>query len=864
MIGSNRNPFHPRALRRWLVRGSWRSLYFILFVIIGTVTAAWPLRQDSSAALARAIYEQSLCSVGWVLAADQGKGTGWVVDAQRRLLITNHHVVANGFVEIQFPVLRDGRPITERTWYLQNRRELLKTGRLVQGRVLRSEPAIDLALLQLDSLPDDVRALALAHASLGPGDAVFGLGNRYDSVALWACSHGQVRQVRTLGEGYFSGGQQLAKGARSLHVQMPINEGDSGGPLLNERGEAVGVAAAVDWEHQGAGLFIDLVEINALLSRAGCLPLPGPSRPSTDSPARRVYRQVVHSLVLVQAHSSANRHTGWLLDRSRRLIVTTADAVGTAETVHVAFLEFDAGQVIAEARHYRDKKAQVVAVVLARDSRRNVALVEAAWLPEKAEPGQLAKEDCFPGDRLHVLSNPDKFDTLWLYSGGWLRQKGRVQLGPTATEPEPEVLLMQSTSVEGEDGAPVCNDQIEVVGMLTGKSAPQQQTAYALAVSEIQAFLREQRARWDPVSAGDLIARGQLFLKARQSDRALVDFSAALRTDPVNALACCERSRAFQEKGNLDRALQDSNRAIRVQPQWANGYTQRAAVQLQRGQPRLAMADCDLALAIDRNDAMAFRVRGTALSEVGELDRALADLTDAIWLDRKSALAYLYRGRVYTRKNDWDRAIADFNQALAHDPLLAQGYRSRADVFWARSDVQAAWTDYDQALTLDAADAEACLGRGRAWSARHDAARALIDFNRCIQLAPRFSTGYLERGREHLRARNNDLALADFKVVMDLKPTMARDVVASIQRRARELEQGTDVDRQVCCRLCRAALQLLEPYGRERPKLRQLLQEGRKDLPEDMESGLHARRMLILVEAIREMLAAEQSNRDDG
>ena len=418
----------------------------------------------------------------------------------------------------------------------------------------------------------------------GPAQ-VQGLGHRYDSVALWTWCRGSVRQQRTLHDGYFSNGQQLAKGARILHAQLPINEGDSGGPLLNDRGEVVGVAAAVAWEHQGAGLFIDVAEVKALLGRAGWT---GPgSRDAggqvADGRGRLVYGDAVRILVLVQANQSERRHSGWVFDRTRRLIVTTAEAVGTRDTVQVTFPEFVKGQVVGPAGHYRDKKAQVPAVVLVRDGRRNLALLEAVRMPEDTQAARLAGEVPLPGDGLHALGNPDKLETLWLYSGGWMRQSGRTSLGQAADEPEAAVLLVQLAPAEGEDGGPVCNDRGELVGMLSGKSAAQQQIAYVLPVSEIQAFLGEQEARWRPLKAGDLVARGQLFLHARQPDRALVDFSAALEVDPEHAMACCERSRAFQDKGNLDRALEDSNRAIRLQPRLGPAYSQRAAVQVQRG-----------------------------------------------------------------------------------------------------------------------------------------------------------------------------------------------------------------------------------------------------------------------------------------
>src|SRR5260370_686517 len=134
-----------------------------------------------------------------------------------------------------------------------------------------------------------------------------GVACRYDVDALWAHSVGEVRQVQTLKEGYFSEGKELAKGARVVSAQVPINEGDSGGPLVNERGEVVGVAAAVTWEAHGAGLFIDAAEVRVL---ADITAPPPPQPPPGPFAARDVYREGVRSLALVRTEGD-RRSSAW-------------------------------------------------------------------------------------------------------------------------------------------------------------------------------------------------------------------------------------------------------------------------------------------------------------------------------------------------------------------------------------------------------------------------------------------------------------------------------------------------------------------------------------------------------------------------
>src|SRR5262249_30834542 len=154
-----------------------------------------------------------------------------------------------------------------RQHYLEQMPALRQRGTAVRARILRRSPQTDLALLELERLPPRVTALPLAAIPAQPGERVHLVGNRYDVDVLWTHTTGTVPAVRPLRQGYFNAGQQLASGARALLAGVPINEGDSGGPLVNDAGAVVGVAAAVAWEIQGAGLFIDLAEVRKLLGQ---------------------------------------------------------------------------------------------------------------------------------------------------------------------------------------------------------------------------------------------------------------------------------------------------------------------------------------------------------------------------------------------------------------------------------------------------------------------------------------------------------------------------------------------------------------------------------------------------------------------
>src|SRR5262249_11410696 len=188
-------------------------------------------------------------------------GTGWIANVDKKWLITNYHIVGDAkTVEVVFPQFRDRKLVSTRAEYL---REFNRWK--IDGRVLRRDPQRDLALVELASLPVGSQALPLAAKHGAPGDAVLIIGNRGDLEQRWVQTSGHLRQAFVSADGYPWRTEKLARGCRLLALQAPINEGDSGGPVLNERGDVVGVASAILWHAQKATTAIDATDVRAFL-----------------------------------------------------------------------------------------------------------------------------------------------------------------------------------------------------------------------------------------------------------------------------------------------------------------------------------------------------------------------------------------------------------------------------------------------------------------------------------------------------------------------------------------------------------------------------------------------------------------------
>jgi S1-C subfamily serine protease len=160
-------------------------------------------------------------------------GSGVVVDAQRRLVATAAHVVSrpfdDGTVDVYFAET-DGQNqvITTLSHYLRK-----GNPNVTRARVVKMDEGKDLAIIQLDRLPNGVRPISLAARDPRPGQVVSVIGHSdQDKGAAFSYCEGKIRNV-----------YRAPNGALKILHATPTNRGDSGGPLVNANGELVGLVS---------------------------------------------------------------------------------------------------------------------------------------------------------------------------------------------------------------------------------------------------------------------------------------------------------------------------------------------------------------------------------------------------------------------------------------------------------------------------------------------------------------------------------------------------------------------------------------------------------------------------------------------
>jgi S1-C subfamily serine protease len=169
-----------------------------------------------------------------------GVGTGCLIDKGKKQILTAYHVIGGrSTILVVFP-----RKKTGSEGFVDDPKDYLSNKWYVEARVVRSRPDLDLALLEVGEVPGDAEPLSLAASDPEAGDAAHTVGNPKVTETMWAYVGGRIRKVERSSFGLDEGKQVVS--ARVLKTDMAINNGDSGGPVVNERGELIGVNCAMD------------------------------------------------------------------------------------------------------------------------------------------------------------------------------------------------------------------------------------------------------------------------------------------------------------------------------------------------------------------------------------------------------------------------------------------------------------------------------------------------------------------------------------------------------------------------------------------------------------------------------------------
>jgi S1-C subfamily serine protease len=190
------------------------------------------------------LYQRANPSVVYILTSS-GSGSGFVY-SQDGMIVTNNHVVAGS----------------------RNLEVVFSNGERLEAELVGADIDSDLAVIQVEALPEGVSPLPLAQdEAVQVGQLVVAIGNPFGEQGSMS-----LGIVSGLGRSLPSQ-RMLTTGSAYLlpevvQTDAPINPGNSGGPLLNLQGQVVGVTSAIASEtgaNTGVGFSIPVKAVRRIV-----------------------------------------------------------------------------------------------------------------------------------------------------------------------------------------------------------------------------------------------------------------------------------------------------------------------------------------------------------------------------------------------------------------------------------------------------------------------------------------------------------------------------------------------------------------------------------------------------------------------
>lgn len=176
----------------------------------------------------------------------RGAGTGFIVSSEG-VIVTNRHVVPEG-VDSVAVTLSDGTELDNVS---------------VVGRTNSSDP-LDVAFLKInDKKGKDLKPVKLGESSkVEVGDRVVAIGNalgQFQNTVTSGIISGYGRDIE-------AGDEDSTESLQNLfQTDTAINEGNSGGPLVNMNGEVIGINTAIAGNAQNIGFAIPIDDVQGLI-----------------------------------------------------------------------------------------------------------------------------------------------------------------------------------------------------------------------------------------------------------------------------------------------------------------------------------------------------------------------------------------------------------------------------------------------------------------------------------------------------------------------------------------------------------------------------------------------------------------------
>lgn len=746
-----------------------------LLVLAQPVQLAQPNTEENE----RKVAVQSIAAKVTVrIKIEQGGGSGVLIAKKGNtyLVMTNAHVVRDrGRIMLQTP---DGQSYAARQ---------------VQNTQVGN---FDVALLEFTS----TRAYQLAgldnfgkNAALNEGREVFAAGFPFDSNALKFVT-GEVKQ---LPQKPFANGTQIG-----YVTKGDIQQGMSGGPLLDSEGNLVGINSTLAYPIKPAYTYADgrkaPKDLAAEYQQANWgVPM--------YNLLTRLNPDVLYSYKQLPKLHRAVTPSGYMaeLDQKARLMTVRIENSGGNGSGVIVAREGNSYYVLTAEHVMVDvgiKQLYLNHKLITHDQR-TYTIDPSEITYSKGTDLAVVKFTSTQPYQVATLGNYNIAKDAVVFPGGWpapekiRSQQWQWQLNPGVVSSKEQGqfltqdkssfsngydLVYSSVTYGGMSGGPIFDRSGQVIG-IHGKADADRKENFSgnilgnsLGIS-IKTFIGlAERLKLNPRSLQIVNTVPAALDSTKLASVNLFRINIAIPSNNSDAERWIEYGNQLYRLGKDADAVKAFDRAIAVKPDSVNAHYGRG-IALANGRNNLAALgsfDRAIQLVPSGNQSSYYylwKYRSVALGELNRKAEALVSISRAIELEPQDPILLNEQAELLRHFKRYPAAIAIYDKIIAQEPK-AWVYSNRGLAKSELGDNKGAFADYDTAISINPQYALPYSNRGGLKFELGDHKAAIADYDTAIRLSSQLAAPYSNRGLAKSKLGDNKGALADHNTAIEIDP----------------------------------------------------------------------------------------------
>jgi tetratricopeptide (TPR) repeat protein/S1-C subfamily serine protease len=268
-------------------------------------------------------------------------------------------------------------------------------------------------------------------------------------------------------------------------------------------------------------------------------------------------------------------------------------------------------------------------------------------------------------------------------------------------------------------------------------------------------------------------------------------FDKAIQINPDLAIAYYARGMALRDWGKYPEALSSFEQATQKNDKLYEAWREKSRMlAFFLHQDSEALASINQAIKLNQKDFVLYLLQGEILARLKRYPDAIDAYNQAIRLNPQPS-SYISRGEVRFKMGDKQGASADFNKVIELNPKSSDAYIYRANFRYSRlRDVEGGDADFAEAIRIKPNYAEVYYRRGGLRYNWENYQGAVEDYQKVIEIEPENAAAYYDRGLAYRKMGEKQTALANFKKATELsKEWENRDLYQQSLKRIEELNR---------------------------------------------------------------------------